>query len=226
MATRAPSTSIIGMDTHPSCDDPSRYRPIGATVVSGLFVGIVTQILQGMLAGSWSVLANSGVMWALASFALGAALPNLRWAVAGGASQLVIASAVYYVAVDWFEGHSSDLRSSIIWAAAGTVAGSVFGLAGHLFMHRPASRHLVLAPVAGVLFGEAIHLIWFVGNPDLRAAGVTEFVLAALVTCVSLTGSVRSGLPRAPLFTAAITATATGLTLAAVKVIDAVFSAT
>jgi hypothetical protein len=199
--------------------------PAAAIAVSGLVVGIVTQILQGVLPHGWGVFANSGVMWALMSFALGAALPTARWALAGGALQLVIASITYYVSVDWFEGHSSDPRSAIIWSAAGIVAGSVFGLAGHVFTRRAAWRHLVLAPVAGVLFGEGIHLIWFVGNPDLRPAGITEVVLAVIIAGFCLTGSLRSRLPRASLLTAAVIIAATGLTLAAGKVIEAVFAA-
>jgi len=199
--------------------------PAVAIVASGLAVGIVTQILQGVLPDGWGVLANSGVMWALMAFALGAALPTPRWATAGGAVQLVIASIVYYIAVDWFEGHSSDPRGAIIWSAAGIVAGPVFGLAGHWFTHRAAWRYSVLTLVAGVLVGEGIHLIWFVGNPDLRPAGITELILAVSIASICLAGSLRSTLHRAPAITAGVTVAAAVITLAAGSIIDAVFAA-
>lgn len=112
----------------------------GLVVVTGAVLGIGTQILQGALPGGWGVLANSGVMWALGAFALGYLLPTRRWAVVGGAVQLVVASCTYYVAVDWFEGIRSGPHGAVIWSAAGIVAGTVFGFAGHLAASRVARR--------------------------------------------------------------------------------------
>ena len=202
------------------CDSlqwPVAWWPAVAIVVSGLAVGIVTQIMQGVLPDGWGVLANSGVMWALMAFALGALLPTLRWAAVGGAVQLVIASIVYYVAVDWFEGTSSDAHGAIIWSAAGVVAGSVFGLAGHVFGHRAEWRWPSLALVSGVLIGEGIHLTWFVENPDLRPAGICELVVAAAIAILCLVGAVRSALRWS-------TALVAGIAVAAGVVINAAFS--
>lgn len=210
----------------PTSPEPSAVAwPVALVAVSGVAVGAVTQIFQGVLPDGWGVLANSGVMWALTAFALGVVLPTPRWAAAGGAVQLVVASIVYYLAVDWFEGQRSDARGAIIWSAAGIVAGSVFGSAGHWFARRAEWRHPSLALVAGVLVGEGIHLTWFVGNPDLRPAGIVELAIAAILAGVCFAGAARSALHRAPAIVAGILLAAGGSTLAAGKLIDAVFAA-
>lgn len=204
-----------------------RSWPVSVAIIvsAGLAVGIVTQILQGVLPDGWGVLANSGVMWALMAFALGAAMPTVRWASVGGATQLVIASVVYYVAVDWYEGISSDPRGAIIWSAAGLVAGPVFAVAGHWCARRSDLRHPALALVSGVLLGEGTYLTWFVGNPDLRPAGIVELGIATALAVVCTVGPLRSSPGPSRLLVPAVTIVAATATLAAVRLIDAVFMA-
>lgn len=153
-------------------------------LVGGLALGIGTQVLQGVLPGSWGVIANSGTAWALGAFAVGALLPSDRAAAIGGAAAMVLASVSYHAAVDWFEGSSSNGRSALIWSIAGLVAGSAFGLAGRWCRTRPERRWLALAPVAGVLLGEGLHLVRYVGVSDLRTAGVVELVMGGVLSVV------------------------------------------
>jgi hypothetical protein len=160
---------------------PERVLAAAVAVLGGLVVGIGTQVLQGVLPGSWGVLANSGVAWALAACAIGTVLPSDRAAALGGAVAMVLASTSYYWAVEWFEGIESSSRGTVIWSLAGLVAGPVFGVAGRWARHRPDRRGLALAPVAGVLVGEGIHLLWFVGVDDLWPAGLVELVLGAML---------------------------------------------
>lgn len=155
-------------------------------IFGGLAVGIGTQILQGELPGSWGVLANSGVAWAVGAFLLGMLLPTDRAAAVAGGLAMALASVSYYWAVEWFEGISSGGRGARIWAVAGLVAGPFFGVAGRWFRARPRWRWLALAPVAGILVGEGVHLVWTVDNDDLRPAGVSELVLAAALVAVCL----------------------------------------
>jgi uncharacterized protein DUF6518 len=153
-------------------------------VLAGLVVGIGTQALQGVLPGSWGVLANSGVAWALCAFAIGTVMPSDRAAALGGAVAMVLASVSYYQAVEWFEGTSSNLRSTVIWSLAGVVAGPVFGVAGRWVRARSDVRWLALAPVAGILLAEGGHLLWFVGVDELWPAGVVEVALGAALTAM------------------------------------------
>ena len=131
-----------------------RYATV--VVTAGLALGIGTQILQGVLPDRWSVLANSGVVWALSAFTLGAILRDVRSAAIGGAIELVIASCVFYVAVNWFEGSSSNPRSALIWSCVGIAAGSVFGAAGYLVRRSAPWRDPAWAFVAGAIAAEGV----------------------------------------------------------------------
>jgi hypothetical protein len=198
---------------------PARTVLYAATVViAGLVLGIGTQILQGILPDSWSVLANSGVVWAIGAFALGATLPDVRSAAVGGAIELVIASCIFYVAVDWFEGSSSNPRSAIIWSCAGIAAGSMFGAAGHLARRSADWRDPAWAFVAGAIAAEGLYLTWQVGTTTLRPAGLVELGLAAVLLTACMIRTNRHTL------TAALFATAGLLTLAFDHLIDFVFT--
>ena len=205
-----------------------RPLPVAAAsaliVVAGFTVGIGTQMLQGVLPDSWGVLANSGVMWALTAFALGTLMPSLRWAIAGGAIQLVIASTTYYMAVGWFEGINSNSRGAIIWSIAGILAGSLFGSAGHVCISTPNWRPQTLALVAGTLIGEGIHLGVFVGNPDLRPAGALELIAGSALAIGFVTRPTPHHPAHAKLISTGILAAAATFVLLAVHVINAAFA--
>ena len=153
-------------------------------VLGGLVLGIGTQELQGVLRGSWGVLADSGVAWALGVFAIGALMTSDRAAALGGAAAMVLATVSYHWAVAWSEGITVDGRGTIVWSLAGLVAGPAFGLAGHWARTRADLRWLALAPVAGILLAEGGHLLWFVGVDDLWPAGVVEVTAGAAITAM------------------------------------------
>jgi Family of unknown function (DUF6518) len=197
---------------------PARTIRYATTVlIAGLVLGVGTQILQGVLPDSWGVLANSGVVWAIGAFALGAILPDLRSAAIGGAIELIISSCIFYVAVDWFEGSSSNPRSAVIWACAGIVAGSVFGAAGHLARRSAVWRDPAWAFVAGAIAAEGVYLTWQVGNTTLRPAGVAELGIGAALLTVCMIRTGRKAL------TAAVFTTAGLLTLASDHLLNVIF---
>lgn len=190
----------------------------GTVVIAGLVLGIGTQILQGVLPDRWGVLANSGVVWAIGAFALGAILPDARSAAIGGAIELVIASCIFYVAAGWFEGSSSNPRSAVIWSCAGIVAGSVFGAAGHLARRSAVWRDPAWALVAGAIAAEGAYLTWQVGNSTLRPAGLVELGIAAVLIARCMVRTSRHAL------VAALFVATGALTLTSVHIINTVFT--
>lgn len=200
---------------------PHRARivsALAAAALTGVALGLGTQVLQGWLRGSTAVLANSGGVWALVVFALGLTMPSPRTAAIGGAIALITTSFSYYVAADWFEHTGFAPRTVVVWSVAGIVAGSAFGLAGFVARHSRQHRLSAWALVAGVLIGEGVHLTWYVGNAQLRPAGITELALAMIIAtlCLRPTGS-RT-------LVAAATSAAALATLLSVRLIGAVFS--
>jgi hypothetical protein len=113
----------------------------------------------------------------------------------------------------------------VVWSLAGVVAGPVFGLAGHSFTRRPDRRAPVLALVGGVLAGEGVHLARFVGNPDLRGAGLVELSLAAAIAMGALVRSSRRASPAATALVVSVVIGGATATLLATRAIDAAFSA-
>ncbi len=187
-------------------------------MIAGLGLGVGTQILQGVLPDRWGVLANSGVVWATGAFALGAILRDVRSAAIGGAIELVIASCIFYVAVGWFEGSSSNPRSAIIWSCAGIVAGSVFGAAGHLARRSAVWRDPAWAFVAGATAAEGAYLTWQVGTTTLRPAGLVELGIAAALVARCMIRTRRHTL------TAALFVATGVLTLTSYHLINIVFA--
>ena len=192
---------------------------LAGAVLAGVALGFGTQALQGSLGGSSAVLANSGAVWVIAAFAVGLVMSSGRLACIGGATCLVAAPISYYIAVDWFEGIASAFRGPAIWATAGVIAGSTFGLAGYLARHDTRHRRSAWALLAGVLIGEGIHLTWHAGNNELRPAGIVELAIAALLATLILRWEKTTAL------TAATMATATVITLVAISLINTVFAA-
>lgn len=170
--------------TRPTLTTSVRARTVrdaATVIIAGLILGIGAQILQGVLPDRWDVIANSGAVWAVAAFILGAVLPNPRSAAIGGAAALVIAACSFYVAVAWFEGSSSNPRSAIIWSCVGVLAGAAFGTGGNLARRYTVWRDPGWALIAGALASEGLYLTFQVGNLSLRPAGVVELGIAALL---------------------------------------------
>lgn len=190
---------------------------LAGAVVTGVALGFVIQILQGSLGGSSAVLANSGAVWAFVAFSLGLVMATARAAAAGGAICLVVASISYYVAVDWFEGITSSPRGAVVWSIAGILAGAAFGFAGFVARHNQRQRRPAWALLAGVLIGEGIHLTWYVGNDELRPAGIAELAVAAIIAIAILRRAKSAAL------VAAITAAAALTTLLATSLITQAF---
>ena len=161
---------------------------ISCALVAGVVLGVLTQMLQGALPdNAGTLLANSGAAWAAAAFGVGAVVvASDAKAAAAGALALVTAAITFYQAVAWFENSRSGLASTMVWVLAGLVAGPVFGVAGRWARVHPARRPYAVAVVAGVLYAEGAHLIWWVGVDNLRVAGVVELIAATLLSVLCL----------------------------------------
>ncbi len=181
-----------------------------AVLAIGLLTGVGTQVLQGHLPGAWSVIANSAAAWALAAFAVGALMPTRAWAAGGGAAALVIASVGYYRAVEVLDHVQQGWHSTTLWSMVSLVSGSVFGYAGWIARNRADRRPLSLALVAGALAAEGAHLVWFVGNRELRPAGIVEIALAAVIGAVAHFTGMRRRAPVAAVIAGGVVLTWAG----------------
>ena len=127
------------------------------SAIGGLVVGILTSLGQGALPSEVASLANSAGAWCVAAFAL--ALPNrqTRLGLVLGPIALLAMLAGYDLATV-ARGNAVSTSTVVFWGAAAVVIGPVLGVGAAWARGRDPRRVAIgVAPLAGILIGEAIH---------------------------------------------------------------------
>ncbi len=193
---------MIEQQTRPAAPAPTPSAPaalaarLSCAAAGGVAFGVLTLWLQGRLADSWNVLANSGAVWTVVAVALAAVFGTSRTtgAVAGLLSLLGEVAGYYWCAAPW-HGVAVALDEQVLWTAAAVLIGPVAGLVGHgLARGTGAQRVRAALCVAGLFAGEG----WY----DLRmaqnlVAARVEVALAALVAVAAVLFSRASAATRA-----------------------------
>jgi hypothetical protein len=125
---------------------------------AGLALGVMTNLAQGWLPGSWNQIANSGAAWSAVAFIAGALLADrgVRVAAAGGLAAEVGLVAGYYGFAEFGRGGMGMLTPGLVWLVTAVVAGPLFGTAGAWWRRGSLRRRIVGgAAVAGVIGAEA-----------------------------------------------------------------------
>ena len=86
-------------------------RRLGIITVVGLATGTLTQIGQSTLPDGWSQAANAMSPWLLVAFALGAAMPDRRWAAVAGVAALLLSLVGYYLMIELRYGYGGSRGS-------------------------------------------------------------------------------------------------------------------
>jgi hypothetical protein len=137
---------------------------IGIMILAGLGVGALTVLGQGSLPGSWNHFANSGAMWLLAAFLIGALMPSYRWAAPAGVVTLFGALAGYTLTTATI-GYAYTVSAFAFWGAVGLVGGPVFGAAGRGWRSPDIRLRVIgLALLGGVFAAEG----WYYMNRSLQ----------------------------------------------------------
>ncbi|TWH73239.1 hypothetical protein JD78_01762 [Modestobacter roseus] len=135
-------------------------------LVLGAGGGVLTERVQGALAGSWAHWGHAVAAWCLASFAVGALARRWRGAVAAAvATQLLL--VVGFHAARAVQLLPVDEAAAVVWSVAGVAAGLVFGTVG--WWWRAARQRLA----ALVLLAVVVPVVW----------ADTAVVDAVTVTC-------------------------------------------
>ncbi|WP_411120299.1 DUF6518 family protein [Streptomyces sp. 058-1L] len=148
----------------------------------GLTLGVLTNLLQGWLPYPWDHLANSGAVWSVAAFAVGAVLAvrigNRWWLAIGGALTEIGLVVGYYGYAEFGRDGMGSLFFPLVWTVMACVAGPLFALAGAEWRAgtHPWRRAIALGALGGLFGSEAMQMGLVVGYPG------PALVLAA-VTC-------------------------------------------
>ncbi len=162
--------------------------------VAGLLLGPVDLLAQTTLPYPWANLANSGAVWALAAFVLGATLRPAAASAAAGIVLLPIAVESYYLAGVIFRHDStSTLWSSTtgLWLVLAVIVGSLFGLAGSVVRSpRRAARFAAAASAGSIFLLEALAILARSradgGSNHAGQTVVIEIALALAVPLITL----------------------------------------
>lgn len=140
--------------------DRSTLERVAECLGAGLALGVMTNLAQGWLPGSWNQIANSGSAWSAVAFVAGALLADrgVRVAVAGGLAAAVGLVTGYYGFAELGRGGMGMLTPGLVWLFMAVVAGPLFGTAGAWWRcGRPQRRILGGAALAGAIGAEAAH---------------------------------------------------------------------
>jgi hypothetical protein len=126
---------------------------------TGLVVGALTQLGQGLLPGDTSQAANAISPWLLVAFLVASTMPRPAWAVVAAIITLGGLLVGYYALVQLRFGYAGSTFSYLFWGAGALAGGVVFGLAGWAWRRDPRGfvRALAIGLMAGVFVGDAIY---------------------------------------------------------------------
>jgi Family of unknown function (DUF6518) len=156
-----------------------------------------------MLGAGWNTLGNSGAIWLLVAFAVGALMPSAGLAIAGATASLVGSVVWFYMAAHYVVGFPVSSAGIAVWLVAALGGGPLYGLAGHWWRTGSGARHVVgFALMGGVFMAEGIFTL--LHDPIAPIVGWVAVAIGALFTFV-LARSTRDrllGLVALPVVTA------------------------
>ena len=149
----------------------------------GALVGVATFFGQGVMPGQWNTLVNSGAIWLVAPFFVGARSGSRRFAAALGTAVLLATVAGYYGAAG-LAGAPMSTWMTAFWLGVALVAGPLYGVAGRWWHdQKRVLRVIGVALLGGVLLAEGLYLMvvlhyFWSGGVMLVAALIAAIVLA------------------------------------------------
>ena len=155
----------------------------GWTLGIGLLVGVATFFGQGVMPGQWNTLVNSGAIWLVAPFFVGARVRSRRLAAVLGTVVLLATVAGYY-GLAGLAGAPMSTWMTAFWLGVALVAGPLFGVAGRWWHDESrALRVIGVALLGALLVAEGLYLMvvlqYFWSGGVMLAAGLIATALMA-----------------------------------------------
>jgi hypothetical protein len=154
---------------------------VALVAVVGVANALVTLLAFGTLGEGWNTLGNSGAMWLLVAFGVGAVMPTAGLAVAGATASLVGSVVWFYMAAHYLVGMPVSSAAIAIWLIASLAGGPLYGLAGRWWRHGLGASHVIgLALMGGVFMAEGVFTI--INNYRLPIVGWVAVGVGAVFT--------------------------------------------
>lgn len=154
-------------------------RLVAAVLGAGLALGVVTQVLQGILPGAINWIANALSGWLLVAFLAGSRMPSPRVAAFMTPLMLLAALAGYYATVQVRFGYGTNTSILVFWGLGAVAGGLVFGVAGWWWRHgEPRARAAAIGLLAALFVAEGIYFLMIL--PD-STVGLGAIVAGLIV---------------------------------------------
>ena len=130
-------------------------RTLAMAAGAGLLLGPLDLVAQTTLPYPWANLANSGAVWALAAYVLGATVRPAAASAVAGLVLLLTAVESYYLAGVLFRHDSTTTLWSAttgLWLVLAVIVGPLFGLAGGSLRSTGRATRSASAACAGLVF--------------------------------------------------------------------------
>jgi hypothetical protein len=174
---------------------PIRVTPwllVALIGVIGFANGLLSLLAFGTLGAGWNTLGNSGAIWLLVAFAVGALMPTAGLAIAGATASLVGSVVWFYMIAHYVVGMPISSAGIAIWLLASVIGGPLYGLAGHWWRTGSGVRHAAgLALMGGVFIAEGVFAL--LHDPLLPSVGWIAVGIGAVFT-IALARSTRDRL--------------------------------
>lgn len=153
-----------------------------ATLAAGLVLGVVTQLLQGILPGALNWIANSMSSWLVVAFLAGSRMPSPRAAAVMAPLMLLAAVAGYYATVQVRFGYGANTSILVFWGFGAVAGGLVFGSAGWWWRHGGfRARVAAIGLLAALLVAEGVYFLMIL---PVSTVGLGAIVAGLIVPVV------------------------------------------
>jgi hypothetical protein len=157
-------------------------RGLVSALVTGLVLGVATQIGQSVLPEGFGQVANSISPWLTVAFLVGATVNRPRTAALAGFLTLAMALVGYYALVYIRFGYTGGSTSLTLWTIGAIAGGLVFGPAGWYWRRGSLTAHSVAVGLLGAAFVcEGVYLVRILPNPVVGAAYIAVGVGMPLI---------------------------------------------
>lgn len=157
-------------------------RVLAPAVLAGLILGVVTQLLQGILPGALNWIANALSGWLIVAFLAGSRAGRPRTAAIASIVLLVAALVAYYATVQVRFGYGAGRSILVFWGFGAVAGGLVFGAAGWWWRHGSSrARALATGLLAALLVCEGVYFLAILPDPAVGLGSIVGGLAVPLV---------------------------------------------